>query len=47
LCIHASNSKSESNFLDARNTLTKKRSKLKPTIVNDFYLSDSNLVVGG
>ena len=38
----ASNSKSESNFSDARNTLTKKRSGLKPTIVNDLLFVRSN-----
>jgi hypothetical protein len=42
LCIHASNSKSESNFLDAGNALTKKRSELKPMIVNDFLFVRSN-----
>jgi hypothetical protein len=36
LCIPGSGSKSESNFLDAGNTRTKKRSRLKPAIVNDF-----------
>jgi hypothetical protein len=42
LCNPASNSKSESNFLDAGNTLTKKRSGLKPTIVNDLLFVRSN-----
>ena len=42
LCIPASNSKSESNFSDAGNTLTKKRSGLKPTIVNDLLFVRSN-----
>ena len=42
LCIPASNSKSESNFLDAGNTLTKKRSELKPTIVNNLLCVQSN-----
>jgi hypothetical protein len=42
LCIPASNSKSESNFSDARNTLTKKRSGLKPTTMNDFLFVQSN-----
>ena len=42
LCIPASNFKAESNFSDARNMLTKKRSGLKPSIVNDLYLSDIN-----
>ena len=36
LCNPTSNSKSESNFLDAGNTLTKKGSRLKPMIVNDL-----------
>ena len=36
LCIPASNSKLESNFSDARNTITNKRSGLKPTIVNNL-----------
>ena len=42
LCIPASNSKSESNFSDAGNTLTKKRSVLKPAIVNDLLFVQSN-----
>jgi hypothetical protein len=42
LCILASSSKSESNFSDAGNTLTKKRSELKPTTVNDFLFVRSN-----
>jgi hypothetical protein len=40
LCIPTSSSKLESNFSDAGNTLTKKRSGLKPTTMNDLYLSD-------
>ena len=40
LCIRASSSKSESNFLDAWNTLTKKRSGLKLRQWMTFYLSD-------
>jgi hypothetical protein len=36
LCILASSSKSESNFLGVGNTLTKKHSGLKPAIVNDL-----------
>ena len=41
----ASHSKLESNFSDAGNTLTKKSSRLKPTIVNDhlFVWSNQNL----
>jgi hypothetical protein len=42
LCILASNSKSESNFSDAGNTLIKKRSKLKPTTMNNFLFVWSN-----
>ena len=42
LCIPASNSKSESNFSDAGNTLTKKRSGLKPTTMNDLLFVRSN-----
>jgi hypothetical protein len=42
LCIPASGSKSESNFSDAGNTLTKKRSGLKPAIVNDLLFVRSN-----
>ena len=42
LCIPAPNSKSESNFLDTGNTLTKKRSELKPTTVNDLLFVQSN-----
>jgi hypothetical protein len=40
LCISAFSSKLESNFSDARNTLTKMRSELKPAIVNDILLAD-------
>ena len=40
--IPASNSKSESNFSDAGNMLTKKRCRLKPMIVNDFFFVRSN-----
>ena len=42
----ASNSKSESNFLDAWNKLTKKRFGLKPTTMKDilFVRSNQNLV---
>jgi hypothetical protein len=42
LCIPASGSKSESNFLNARNTLTKKRSILKATIMNGLLFVRSN-----
>ena len=42
LCILASSSKSELNFSDAGNTLTKKRFRLKPTIVNDLLFVRSN-----
>ena len=40
LCIPASNFKSESNFPDARNMLTKKHSELKSRQWTTFYLSD-------
>ena len=45
-CIPASNSKSESNFSDVGNTLTKKRSRLKPATMNDllFVWSNQDLV---
>jgi hypothetical protein len=36
LCIPASNSNSESSFLDVGNTLTNKRSGLKPMTMNDL-----------
>ena len=42
LCIPAPISKSESNFSDARNTLTKKRPRLKPATVNDLLFVRSN-----
>jgi hypothetical protein len=42
LCIPAFNSKSESNFSDSWNTLTKKRSGLKPTTMNDLLFVRSN-----
>jgi hypothetical protein len=42
LCIPASSSKSESNFSNAGNTLTKKSSELKPTTVNDLLFVRSN-----
>jgi hypothetical protein len=49
LCILASNSKSESNFSDAANTLTKRRSRLKPVTVNGllFVRSNQDLVYAG
>jgi hypothetical protein len=50
MCIPASSFKSESNFSNARNTLTKKRCGLKPrTIVNNllFIRSNQNLVYAG
>ena len=42
LCIPASSSKSESNFSDAGNMLTKKRSGLKLVTVNDLLFVQSN-----
>jgi hypothetical protein len=42
LCIPASSSKSESSFSDVGNTLTKKRSGLKPTTMNDLLFVRSN-----
>jgi hypothetical protein len=42
LCIRASISKSESNFSDAGNMLTKKRSGLKPVTMNDLISVRSN-----
>jgi len=42
LCILASNSKLESNFSDAGNTLIKKCSGLKLAIVNDLLFVRSN-----
>jgi hypothetical protein len=42
LCIPASSSKSESNFSDGGNTLTKKHSRLKPTTMNDLLFVRSN-----
>jgi hypothetical protein len=49
LCIPTSSSKSESNFSDAGNTLTKKRSRLEPTTVNDlwFVRFNQDLVYAG
>jgi hAT family C-terminal dimerisation region len=42
LCVCASSAKSENNFSDAGNTLTKKRSNLNPHIVNDMMFVRSN-----
>ena len=42
LCIPTFNSKSESNFSDAGNTLTKTRSGLKPTTMNNLLFVRSN-----
>ena len=42
LCILASSSKSESNFSDARNTITKKLSNMKLAIVNHLLFVRSN-----
>jgi hypothetical protein len=42
LCVSASSAKSENNFSDAGNTLTKKRSNLNPHIVNDMMFVRSN-----
>ena len=49
LCIPSSNSKSESNFTDAGNTLTKKCFGLYPTLANDllFVRSNQDLVYAG
>ncbi|KAI0525038.1 hypothetical protein KFK09_004428 [Dendrobium nobile] len=40
LCIPAASAMSENNFSDAGNTLTTKRSNLKPTYVNDYCSTD-------
>lgn len=42
LCVSASSAKSESNFSDAGNTLTEKRSNLDPHILNDMMFLRSN-----
>ena len=49
LCILASSSKLESNFLNAGNTVIKKRSGLKPMTMNDlvFVRSNQDLVYAG
>jgi hypothetical protein len=41
-CMLASNSKSESNFSDAGNTLIKKRFDVKPATMNDLSFVRSN-----
>ena len=43
LCVAAASSKSENNFSDAGNTLTKKRNSLKPHTVNDLMFMRSNI----
>ncbi len=42
LCIPASSAMSENNFLDAGNTLTKKRNRLKPRTINNLMVLRSN-----
>jgi hAT family C-terminal dimerisation region/Hermes transposase DNA-binding domain len=42
LCIPVSSAKSENNFLDAGNTITKKRNRLKAHILNDLMFMGSN-----
>jgi hAT family C-terminal dimerisation region len=42
LCVPASSSKSENNFSDAGNTITPKRSRLKPALINDLMFLRSN-----
>ncbi|KAH9117441.1 hypothetical protein LEN26_012694 [Aphanomyces euteiches] len=42
LCIPASSAMSENNFSDAGNTLTKKRNRLKPRVLNDVLFLHSN-----
>ncbi|KAH9123635.1 hypothetical protein AeMF1_005432 [Aphanomyces euteiches] len=42
LCIPASSAMSENNFSDAGNTLTKKRNRLKPRVLNDLLFLRSN-----
>ena len=45
LCIPASSTMSENNISDAGNTISKKRNRLKPGVVNDlmFYRSNGDL----
>ncbi len=42
LCILASNAMSKNNFSDAGNTLTKKRNRLKPRMINNLMFLRSN-----
>ncbi|BBN16846.1 hypothetical protein Mp_7g09770 [Marchantia polymorpha subsp. ruderalis] len=42
LCVPASSAMSENNFSDVGNTLTKKRNRLKPRVVNDLMFVRSN-----
>ncbi|GBG73039.1 hypothetical protein CBR_g12757 [Chara braunii] len=42
LSVSASSSKSECNFFDAGNTITKKRNSIKPSVVNDVLFVRSN-----
>ena len=42
LCVPASSAKSECNFSDAGNTITSKRSRLSPSVVNDLMFLRSN-----
>lgn len=42
LCIPASSAKSECNFSDAGNTITSKRNRLSPFVVNDLMFLHSN-----
>ncbi len=42
LCIPASSAMSKNNLLDADNTLTKKRNRLKPRTINNFMFLRSN-----
>jgi hypothetical protein len=42
LCVPASSAMSENNFSDAGNTITKKRNRLKPRVVNDLMFVRSN-----
>ena len=40
LCIPAASAMSENNFSDAGNSVTKKRNRLKPRVVNDLLFFD-------